>query len=629
MRFLSWTIFDEENEIPTLEAEIAATPHLKKTLSKGHLTEHTLEIFSSGVNVLGPNRGFFIEEVTPTTNNTILLSGRGYEVLLKDESYGDVVHWHNGKPSDLVKLTLDSTDVVKTKYRSADITDSPKSQYREVEFDDVLELVQWAARLDEYKFIVERHGDDFRLIYGDLVRGGSKNPTRSFSIDGRTHFTESPETLVTVINEYKIKGKPENLVGVTVPDATYVHANATASQAKYGKITKRIVDSSLETNAVAGNLGLQLLNNTALPAKEYDFDTTRFVSDLYVGDYTQVVDEKSNINIIEEVKGIEKRYRVGEARSMFVDLVSVKDKVEKDLRDFRNDLKKRRNDLPFDPHLLPYYRDSRKVNASVLSSTTAPAAVGGFSSRILDERVEDTLPSDFSVSGTKVFWEYTPSSDDTEATAYAIMDTTISPSNEEFGDTSGSGAKNNNTLYATSITPTTTIKVAGISYNFNASAAGNIRYAIYDDTGGDYPNDMLASTSNLAAGTGWKYGQLDAITTLSSGTKYWIVWVSNVNNQDVYADTGGANVGYSVADGTGGTHMDDPYPGGGTGNTQIHNHDLRADILVSSTWAQTEGGRTQNYSDSINRSGNTIRYHDNAATTNPGDKYMRLITVAT
>ena len=428
MKFKSWTITDEENEMPTFTADIVASPHLKKTLTKGHLLKNTIEIFSGTTNVLGPNRGFFIEEILPSSLNTITISGRGYEVLTLDEPIRDFVHWYNGKLSDLLKNTIDSSDITKVKYRSADITDSGTAQDIEIEHDTLFEIAHESATVDGYKFHVERHGSDFRFFYGPTTRGSKTNPTRAFSIGGETELTENTETIQGMFNEYVIKGRPETRIEVTVPSATNPHADATLSQSTFGKITKVIIDSSVEDTTTAANKGLQRLNKTALPIKEFDFKTTKFRADLLVGDFVNVVDNTSGLNVVEEVKGFTKKYILGTRKQMTVDLVNTKERSVKDLKDSNRSIKKRRNDLPFDPQTHPYYRDTGWVRASSLDEEDIPGACSGNQGTVLEQKCEDNLPSDFTPTGGIYFIGYWPKNSGIggEATAWDIYDQTAS-----------------------------------------------------------------------------------------------------------------------------------------------------------------------------------------------------------
>ncbi len=426
MKFMSWTVFDEENELPTFDAEIVNEPGIKDGLVIGHTTKSAIEILSGGINVLGPQRGFFIEEIRPATENTIRISGRGYEVLTLDEPIQDFVHWYNGKYSDLIKNVIDSSSITKIKYRSVDITDSTRSQNLEVEFDSLFEILHDAAPLDNYSWLVERHGDDFRLKYGSLKRGSKTNPTMSFSVGGKTKILTNGTTMQGMVNRYIINGRPEAKISVTIPNATYPHAGATASQDKLGTVTRVINDSSIEDVATAAALGLSLLDKTATIIKELDFNTTNFKTDLRVGDFVNLVDNKIGLNDIEEVKGWRKKYRVGKARTMFVDLVNVKERSEKDLADAGRRITKRRNDLPFNPQSFPYYRDSGWVRRSATTSGTAPSScASGFDAQYIDVRFEDNLPADFTPTGSKVFWAYFPDEDvGSETTKYYIENNT-------------------------------------------------------------------------------------------------------------------------------------------------------------------------------------------------------------
>jgi hypothetical protein len=82
-------------------------------------------------------------------------------------------------------------------------------------------------------------------------------------------------------------------------------------------------------------------------------------------------------------------------------------------------------------------------------------------------------------------------------------------------------------IYAMQITPAATTKALRVGF-YGAGTTGNIRFAIYDESGG-LPNNLLASTTIAANANANVEVALGATVTLALATNYWIVALSDSN----------------------------------------------------------------------------------------------------
>lgn len=98
------------------------------------------------------------------------------------------------------------------------------------------------------------------------------------------------------------------------------------------------------------------------------------------------------------------------------------------------------------------------------------------------------------------------------------------------------------------------IDVSSLAVYFSGVTSGQYKLAIYNDTGSNVPNALIAQTSAASAVDGWNFASTTAPTTLTAGTKYWIMDITDDNSPRCAYDAGSfwsySNVGSFTLPGT-------------------------------------------------------------------------------